>query len=312
MALAEILRRDGGSSWSPGPGSIAGRSRDDGRRDSDVIRSQDRRFRAVRVRGIFRKWFRRNSLEDYTARTLPPLRTRADRPGRTSPFPETDPAATIHHPTESIWGWRGRHARSDPGRQGLPGPRLPRRSSGLDPAQVETLSDLIEDGLPRRPVRLHHRQRRLGRQRLAPLRGPGQVHPPRLREPEAAQGPQPDRQHALASWPGPTTRATTGSSSSSSRTWPRPGDVLLAISGSGNSPNILKAVEWANAHGLTTVGHHRLRRRQAQDAGPAQPARRRRRHGDRRVAPPGRLPLGHRRPLSPVRTQPVAVANGRA
>jgi D-sedoheptulose 7-phosphate isomerase len=33
-----------------------------------------------------------------------------------------------------------------------------------------------------------------------------------------------------------------------------PGDLLLAISGSGNSPNILGAVEWANAHGLTTVG----------------------------------------------------------
>jgi len=33
-----------------------------------------------------------------------------------------------------------------------------------------------------------------------------------------------------------------------------PGDLLLAISGSGNSPNILKAVEWANKNGLTTVG----------------------------------------------------------
>jgi D-sedoheptulose 7-phosphate isomerase len=33
-----------------------------------------------------------------------------------------------------------------------------------------------------------------------------------------------------------------------------PGDLLLAISGSGNSPNILKAVDWAGAHGLTTVG----------------------------------------------------------
>jgi D-sedoheptulose 7-phosphate isomerase len=33
-----------------------------------------------------------------------------------------------------------------------------------------------------------------------------------------------------------------------------PGDVLLAISGSGNSPNILKAVEWANANGLHTLG----------------------------------------------------------
>jgi D-sedoheptulose 7-phosphate isomerase len=33
-----------------------------------------------------------------------------------------------------------------------------------------------------------------------------------------------------------------------------PGDLLIAISGSGNSPNILRAVEWANAHGLTTFG----------------------------------------------------------
>jgi D-sedoheptulose 7-phosphate isomerase len=33
-----------------------------------------------------------------------------------------------------------------------------------------------------------------------------------------------------------------------------PGDYLVAISGSGNSPNILKAVEWANNHGMTTLG----------------------------------------------------------
>lgn len=33
-----------------------------------------------------------------------------------------------------------------------------------------------------------------------------------------------------------------------------PGDTLIAISGSGNSPNILKAVEWANAHDLVTWG----------------------------------------------------------
>ncbi len=33
-----------------------------------------------------------------------------------------------------------------------------------------------------------------------------------------------------------------------------PGDVLIAISGSGNSPNILNAVEWANRHELTTWG----------------------------------------------------------
>jgi D-sedoheptulose 7-phosphate isomerase len=34
----------------------------------------------------------------------------------------------------------------------------------------------------------------------------------------------------------------------------QPGDLLLAISGSGNSPNILRAVEWANRHQLKTFG----------------------------------------------------------
>jgi len=34
----------------------------------------------------------------------------------------------------------------------------------------------------------------------------------------------------------------------------QPGDLLIAISGSGNSPNILAAVEWANRHGLSTFG----------------------------------------------------------
>ncbi|HUY31280.1 MAG TPA: SIS domain-containing protein [Pirellulales bacterium] len=33
-----------------------------------------------------------------------------------------------------------------------------------------------------------------------------------------------------------------------------PGDLVIAISGSGNSPNVLKAVDWANRHGLTTFG----------------------------------------------------------
>ncbi|MFP6673471.1 MAG: SIS domain-containing protein [Pirellulaceae bacterium] len=33
-----------------------------------------------------------------------------------------------------------------------------------------------------------------------------------------------------------------------------PGDLLIAISGSGNSPNILKAVDWANRHGVATFG----------------------------------------------------------
>ena len=33
-----------------------------------------------------------------------------------------------------------------------------------------------------------------------------------------------------------------------------PGDLLIAVSGSGNSPNILKAVAWSNEHGLDTIG----------------------------------------------------------
>jgi D-sedoheptulose 7-phosphate isomerase len=32
------------------------------------------------------------------------------------------------------------------------------------------------------------------------------------------------------------------------------GDVLVAISGSGNSPNVLAAVDWANRHGLKSFG----------------------------------------------------------
>ncbi len=32
------------------------------------------------------------------------------------------------------------------------------------------------------------------------------------------------------------------------------GDLAIAISGSGNSPNVLHAVDWANRHGLKTFG----------------------------------------------------------
>ena len=38
------------------------------------------------------------------------------------------------------------------------------------------------------------------------------------------------------------------------RNFARPGDLLIAISGSGNSPNVLRAVEHANAIGCRTVG----------------------------------------------------------
>ncbi len=33
----------------------------------------------------------------------------------------------------------------------------------------------------------------------------------------------------------------------------QPGDVVLAISGSGNSPNVVNAVEYANSHGCLTI-----------------------------------------------------------
>ena len=38
------------------------------------------------------------------------------------------------------------------------------------------------------------------------------------------------------------------------RTWLRPRDILIAISGSGNSPNILAAVHAAHDCGATTIG----------------------------------------------------------
>lgn len=38
------------------------------------------------------------------------------------------------------------------------------------------------------------------------------------------------------------------------RTFAKPGDMVIAISGSGNSPNIVKAIDWANANQLTTIG----------------------------------------------------------
>src|SRR5215471_5480493 len=34
----------------------------------------------------------------------------------------------------------------------------------------------------------------------------------------------------------------------------RPGDVVMAISGSGNSPNVLRAIEYANGIGCRTIG----------------------------------------------------------
>lgn len=38
------------------------------------------------------------------------------------------------------------------------------------------------------------------------------------------------------------------------RNYASPGDLVIAISGSGNSPNVLRAVEWANSAGMRTIG----------------------------------------------------------
>lgn len=38
------------------------------------------------------------------------------------------------------------------------------------------------------------------------------------------------------------------------RNWLQPGDTVIGISASGNSPNVLKAIEYAKANGARTVG----------------------------------------------------------
>ncbi|MDD5570019.1 MAG: SIS domain-containing protein [Bacteroidales bacterium] len=38
------------------------------------------------------------------------------------------------------------------------------------------------------------------------------------------------------------------------RTFAKKGDYLIAISGSGNSKNIIKAIEWANENNIVTIG----------------------------------------------------------
>lgn len=38
------------------------------------------------------------------------------------------------------------------------------------------------------------------------------------------------------------------------KNYARPDDLLIAFSGSGNSPNVIRAIEWANDNGLSTVG----------------------------------------------------------
>ena len=74
------------------------------------------------------------------------------------------------------------------------------------------------------------------------------------------------------------------------------GDLAIAISGSGNSPNVLAAVEWANRHGLKTFGMTgfdggKLKKMQGRHPRPLG------RHGHGRKHPRLPDPLGHRRPV---------------
>ena len=76
-----------------------------------------------------------------------------------------------------------------------------------------------------------------------------------------------------------------------------PGDVVIAISGSGNSPNILKAVEYANQQGAVTVGLYRLQRRQAGRYGASAGARSGARHAKGGGHSHDAIPCGHASPV---------------
>jgi len=49
------------------------------------------------------------------------------------------------------------------------------------------------------------------------------------------------------------------------KNWAKAGDILIAISGSGNSPNVLKAVKYANHAGVRTIGCTTAERGQLKD-----------------------------------------------
>ena len=74
-----------------------------------------------------------------------------------------------------------------------------------------------------------------------------------------------------------------------------PGDVLIAISGSGNSPNILERRRMGQPHRADTLGITGFSGGKLQELGQEEPARPPRRHGHGRIHPPRRLPLDPQR-----------------
>ena len=77
------------------------------------------------------------------------------------------------------------------------------------------------------------------------------------------------------------------------------GDVLIAISGSGNSRNVLCAVDWANRHGLVTFGLTGYDGGRLKGDAAGRPARGLARHGHGREHPHVPAPLGAERRLCP-------------
>ena len=90
-----------------------------------------------------------------------------------------------------------------------------------------------------------------------------------------------------------------------------PGDVVIGISGSGNSPNVLKAIEYANQQGAVTGGAVRLQWREAGGPGAIARAYSGERHAKGRGHSHDALPCGH---ASPVRAHGCSCrrASGRA
>ena len=136
-----------------------------------------------------------------------------------------------------------------------------------------------------------HMSEDLGKSSLKPERSEG-------RNQEAAQGHQPDRQPGLD--PGRRQRRRLRPDLRPAADELRqPGDLVIAISGSGNSPNMLAAVDWANRHGLKTFGLTGYDGGKLRNMRTVRPARAAGRHGHGREHSPVPVPLGAQRRLRP-------------
>ena len=145
------------------------------------------------------------------------------------------------------------------------GPYVQRLQGELDrvaAADVQAWADwLYEAWADDIEVRLHpFRQRRLRNDCHAHGRGPGQKYPQACRSQSTNRSGRLKvlsltEQPGLDLWPWATDVGYDRQIFVQQlMNFGRPGDLLIAISGSGNSPNVLAAVDWANRHGLKTFG----------------------------------------------------------